>query len=72
MQPFVKMGPISGPPAPAPVQLLNLGPQPPMYRGPICWNSYCKDPDPNSFGRRGWKVRSGPPFSIYVDLCGRC
>jgi hypothetical protein len=43
-----------------------------MYRGPICWNSYCKDPDPNSFGRRGWKVRSGPPFSIYADLCGRC
>ncbi|XP_062188787.1 B3 domain-containing protein Os07g0563300-like isoform X1 [Phragmites australis] len=55
-----------------PQQLLNLGPQPPQYRGPICWNSYCKDPDPNSFGRRGWKVRSGPPFSVYADLCGRC
>ncbi|GJN11364.1 hypothetical protein PR202_ga29550 [Eleusine coracana subsp. coracana] len=62
-------GPASGPPP----QLLNLvGPQPPVYRGPICWNSYCKDPDPNSFGRRGWKVRSGPPFSVYADLCGRC
>ncbi|GJN32734.1 hypothetical protein PR202_gb21257 [Eleusine coracana subsp. coracana] len=62
-------GPASGPPP----QLLNLvGSQPPVYRGPICWNAYCKDPDPNSFGRRGWKVRSGPPFSVYADLCGRC
>jgi hypothetical protein len=65
-------GPASGP-SPTPQQFLNLvGPQPPVYRGPICWNSYCKDPDPNSFGRRGWKVRSGPPFSVYADLCGRC
>ncbi|TVU38411.1 hypothetical protein EJB05_11779, partial [Eragrostis curvula] len=65
-------GPASGPQQQSPAQLLNLGPQPPMYRGPICWNTYCKDPDPNSFGRRGWKVRSGPPFTIYADLCGRC
>ncbi|KAL6856119.1 hypothetical protein ACP4OV_018921 [Aristida adscensionis] len=59
-------------PTPPPPQLLNLAPQPPVYRGPICWNSYCKDPDPNSFGRRGWKVRSGPPYNMYADLCGRC
>ncbi|ONM24376.1 B3 domain-containing transcription factor VAL3 [Zea mays] len=65
-------GPASGPQLPMPAQLLNLGTQPPLYRGPICWNSYCKDPDPNSFGRRGWKVRSGPPYSVYADLCGRC
>ncbi|ONM24373.1 B3 domain-containing transcription factor VAL3 [Zea mays] len=57
-------GPASGPQLPMPAQLLNLGTQPPLYRGPICWNSYCKDPDPNSFGRRGWKVRSGPPYSV--------
>nr|CAB3454655.1 unnamed protein product [Digitaria exilis] len=65
-------GPVSGPQPPTPAHLVNLGPQPPLYRGPICWNAYCKDPDPNSFGRRGWKVRSGPPFSVYADLCGRC
>ncbi|KAL6656773.1 hypothetical protein ACP70R_004553 [Stipagrostis hirtigluma subsp. patula] len=65
-------GAASAAPPHAPGHLLNLGPQPPLYRGPICWNSYCKDPDPNSFGRRGWKVRSGPPYSVYADLCGRC
>ncbi|KAF8664484.1 hypothetical protein HU200_054659 [Digitaria exilis] len=65
-------GPVSGPQPPTPAHLVNLGPQPPLYKGPICWNAYCKDPDPNSFGRRGWKVRSGPPFSVYADLCGRC
>ncbi|CAN6199446.1 unnamed protein product [Urochloa humidicola] len=67
------VGPVSEPQPPARAPLLNLvGPRPPQYRGPICWNSYCKDPDPNSFGRRGWKVRNGPPFSVYADLCGRC
>lgn len=65
-------GPVSGSQPPTPAHLMNLGPQPPQYRGPICWNSYCKDPDPSSFGRRGWKVRSGPPFTVYADLCGRC
>ncbi|OEL27098.1 B3 domain-containing protein [Dichanthelium oligosanthes] len=57
-------GPVSGPQPPTPAHLLNLGPQPPMYRGPICWNSYCKDPDPNSFGRRGWKA---PPSPVWAS-----
>jgi hypothetical protein len=38
-----------------------------MYWGLICWNSYCMDPDHNSFGCHGWKIRFGTSFSAYDD-----